>query len=470
MRAVEALGLLLLAGAASWQAPARIAEPFVPVAVTYRPELVRDRERAQADLEAIRTLGFNTIRVPIARATAGAAAGNQSVEDVDRVLDSASRSGLKVILQLDASSCRDTGAVLADAALFATATTEGGARHGSLYALALENSPPTGTCSPFIGDRLTQLARALRAKGHRIIATWTAEPAVLRLAAGEASGHDDRAVAASVDLYGVVVPPVSRTGFPDAVALGLALDGVRSAARDKTWMMVEAPSSQPPAAASPLRVTVWSAVSRGARGLIFGEWRVPDGHSGTSLVEPDGTLSVRARAAAGIARVIARNPALFAPLRPRPAKIAVAYGPGATGEFADRYRRLFERNLPTDLVHAEDLEAAASRYSMVLTGSAPADVAAAAKRFSEVRIANASGPLETRFLESSDVLMFIALNHADEPQRVTFTFSPDTQEAIWQNMETGTAVNFVAGPDGPRYSYSFAAKDALVLMIRKDIR
>ena len=50
------------------------------------------------------------------------------------------------------------------------------------------------------------------------------------------------------------------------------------------------------------------------------------------------------------------------------------------------------------------------------------------------------------------------------------TFAPDVQEAIWQNMESGAAVNFVAGPDGPRYTYNFGPRDALVLMIRKTIR
>ena len=66
--------------------------------------------------------------------------------------------------------------------------------------------------------------------------------------------------------------------------------------------------------------------------------------------------------------------------------------------------------------------------------------------------------------------MLIGLNHADTPQRVKMIFTPDTQEAIWQNMETGSAVNFVAGPDGPTYTYSFQPRDALVLMIRKNVR
>ena len=88
----------------------------------------------------------------------------------------------------------------------------------------------------------------------------------------------------------------------------------------------------------------------------------------------------------------------------------------------------------------------------------------------EVAIAGTTGVVEARFLESADVLMLIGLNHADTPQRVTMTFPPDTQEAIWQNMETGAAVNFIAGADGPTYTHTFAPKDSLALMIRKSIR
>jgi hypothetical protein len=66
--------------------------------------------------------------------------------------------------------------------------------------------------------------------------------------------------------------------------------------------------------------------------------------------------------------------------------------------------------------------------------------------------------------------MLVALNYSDAPQKVSMTFSPDTQEAIWQNMEMATGVNFVAGPNGPTYAYWFAPKDVLVLMIRKYIR
>jgi len=75
--------------------------------------------------------------------------------------------------------------------------------------------------------------------------------------------------------------------------------------------------------------------------------------------------------------------------------------------------------------------------------------------------------VEAHWLESPDALLLIAVNHAVEPRDVTITFAPAIPEAIWQNMLTGSAVNFVAGPAGPVYKRTFAAHDVLVLMIRK---
>jgi hypothetical protein len=88
----------------------------------------------------------------------------------------------------------------------------------------------------------------------------------------------------------------------------------------------------------------------------------------------------------------------------------------------------------------------------------------------EVRLDGAAGSVEARFIESSDALVLIAINHAETPQKVTMAFTPDTQEAVWQNIETGAAVNFVAGPNGPTYTHAFAPRDVLVLTIRKKLR
>lgn len=78
--------------------------------------------------------------------------------------------------------------------------------------------------------------------------------------------------------------------------------------------------------------------------------------------------------------------------------------------------------------------------------------------------------IDVKLLESPQALMIIGLNYAPAPQKATMTFSPDIPEAIWQNLETGTAVNFVMGKEGPFLEYTFAPRDALVLMIRKTLR
>jgi hypothetical protein len=88
----------------------------------------------------------------------------------------------------------------------------------------------------------------------------------------------------------------------------------------------------------------------------------------------------------------------------------------------------------------------------------------------EVRIDRAQGLVEARFLESADALVLIGINHSEEAQTVTMTFTSETPEAIWQNMETGSAVNFVAGAEGPTYTHTFAPRDVMVLLIRKALR
>jgi len=88
----------------------------------------------------------------------------------------------------------------------------------------------------------------------------------------------------------------------------------------------------------------------------------------------------------------------------------------------------------------------------------------------EIRIDGGAGHVEARFLESSEAIVLIAINHGDNAERVTFRFGPDIPEAIWQNMETGASVNFVQGADGPTYSHTFAGRDVMVLVRGKRLR
>ena len=321
-------------------------------------------------------------------------------------------------------------------------------------------------------------------------------------------------MATVVDQYGASVPPdLARAVTLAPVQLAFALDGMRSATRDKGWQMagrtVTSRGPDVPSAAD-LRLATWAALSRGARGVMYSEWRTSAPNVSGGLVESDGTITDRARMAGTLARVVGRNPALFAPLRPRAARVAIVYDPrpsatqaATTGALSNAYRALFDRNIQVDFIHLDEVATGmAGRYALVFAGavsSLPVPAADALKAYAaaggtlvsasppfgdqqvaqavaragvnpEVRIEGATGPVEARFLESADVLMFVGLNHAAAPQRVTMTFTPDTQEAVWQNMETGAAVNFVAGPNGPTYTYSFGPRDALVLMIRKSMR
>ena len=117
----------------------------------------------------------------------------------------------------------------------------------------------------------------------------------------------------------------------------------------------------------------------------------------------------------------------------------------------------------------EDALAAAASFADVITRNS-ALFAPLRQSARAVRIQSASPDIFARFVESSDAILLVAANLTDSVQSVTLEFSPDTPEAIWQNMESGTAVNFVAGPDGPIYSRSFQPHDVVVLMIRKQLK
>jgi hypothetical protein len=117
--------------------------------------------------------------------------------------------------------------------------------------------------------------------------------------------------------------------------------------------------------------------------------------------------------------------------------------------------------------HPGALEAAASFADVVTRNSA---LFAPLTASSRVVRAVPSTELFARFVESAEAIVLVAANMMDVDRRVTLTFAPETPEAIWQNMESGAAVNFVAGPDGPTYTRTFPPHDVIVLMIRKQYR
>lgn len=265
-----------------------------------------------------------------------------------------------------------------------------------------------------MGDPAT-IARdlaAVRRAGFNAITTWInwreAEPArgsyslaqVERLIA--AAAQADLKVA--VRVFAGAPPPWAKDAADDRRRF---LAAVTSRLRKAPQVMSVEPAEPVTPATSPIRVgkgakspaearlEFWALLARGPQPVMF--------------VDAGGGVGAGVLSLGETAGIVTRNPALFAPLRPRAG--------GVRG----------------------------------LTGASGA-------------------PVEVTLLESPEVLMIVGLNYSPAVRKVTINFSPDIPEAIWQNLETGTAVSFVMGKGGPFLEHTFSSRDTLVLMIRKTLR
>jgi len=491
-------------------------------------------------------------------------------------------------------------------------------------------------------------ADASAPRGARPVSSHSDAPAIMLSPLSGFGNPDDWWMTRSVDHYGTsIYPKHAAAATPwSPVRLTSALDGIRSAARDRGWWIGELQAGQgatgvrvaAPVTGADLRLWGWASMSRGARAISYYAWYpMSSGYesNGYGMINLDGTMTDRARVAGDFAGVIARNSALFAPLRPHPSRVAILYNrlsymvggntvaPGTVvrNSMLGIYRALFEQNIQADFIHPDEIvSGAASQYDVVYLsypvmlqqpvadalkayvraggtlisearpawndergaanvripgagldeifgarerelrpgdtitftmerdldgalaplagraftglafaehldvtgasarvlarfagdGNRPGDPAivmsshgsgrailigtfpsaafeqdpdkmratgellqrlvASAGIAPEIRIDGAPGLVEARVLESSNAILIIAINHGEAAQRVTFSFGPDIPEAIWQNMETGAAVNFVQGATGPTYAHTFRPRDVMVLVRGKRLR
>jgi hypothetical protein len=163
------------------------------------------------------------------------------------------------------------------------------------------------------------------------------------------------------------------------------------------------------------------------------------------------------KVADGIGIVTVRNDSTATQVRQ---EAWVSIGRGYRGVLFDSWTMLRQ--------NAEVLEAAASFADIVTSNSAL--FAPLRQSTRAIGVDAPTSDIFARFVESDDAMVLVAANQTDSSQRVTLKFSPDTPEAIWQNMESGAAVNFVASAEGPIYSRTFAPRDVVVLMIRKQYK
>lgn len=216
---------------------------------------------------------------------------------------------------------------------------------------------------------------------------------------------DDWTMARQVDYYGTSFYPKHSTFVDrDVPWRGALLDFARSfgyADRRDGFYIGELQAGfgtialNVSAAVTPadIRTWAWSALSRGAKGINFYAWYpMSSGYEsgGFGLIQLDGTITERARAAGAVARAVDLNQPLFLAARPPQARVAVVYNPlahfvggreratayaGPQGETAgiERdsllgvYRALFSRNVPLDYVHINELsEAVLQQYRLVI--------------------------------------------------------------------------------------------------------
>ena len=494
-----ALALALLAPAR--HAPQRSAEPFVPVGVWYgggtsrAPMVSRnaapERDAWRRDLQAIKSLGFNSIKTWVDWASTEPVRGQYRLDALEQVLSLADDVGLRVIIQIytdaapewlgkrypDSSFVTDQGArigsqaspgycldhtgVRADMTAFIGAVSTAAARHASFYAVDVWSEPhivnwvwfntPVEFCyCPYTQARFREWLKlryrtlaALNAAWYRTFASWDEVEAPrfgtilsytdfidwktfvaaklqedLKLKADASAARGARAVSRHSDAPAIMLSPLSGYGNPDdwwmsqvvdhygtsiypkhasaatpwsAVRLASALDGIRSAARDKGWWIGELQAGQgatgvrvaTPVTGADLRFWGWAAISRGARAISYYAWYpMNSGYesNGYGMIELDGRITDRARIAGEFAGVVARNGGLFGPLRPHPSRVAILYNrlsymaggntvaPGLVvrNSMLGIYRALFEQNIQVDFIHPDEVIAGrASDYAVV---------------------------------------------------------------------------------------------------------
>jgi beta-galactosidase GanA len=201
---------------------------------------------------------------------------------------------------------------------------------------------------------------------------------------------DDRKMSDSVDFYGASIYPkhawtikpwspfYRAAGLDFVRSMGLGNGGFYIGELQAGYGVFGMKMSYPVVAAD-LRDWMWSAVAYGARAVnIYAYYPMSTGYEagGYGLVELDGKVTGRAEAAGAIARAITATMDLFLAARPTRAGIAILYNPlshmvggqqSYTGEgqtvgvnnlsesLQGIHRAFFERNIPVDFLHVDDL-------------------------------------------------------------------------------------------------------------------
>lgn len=208
---------------------------------------------------------------------------------------------------------------------------------------------------------------------------------------------DDFLMAEQVDYYGVSIYPKHNrpeNHWPHWRLMSI-LDFQRSANRmNRGWYIGEMQAGDgsiallqsDPVTPADHRLWAWSSIANGARAInVYAYYPMSSGYEsgGYGLINLDGTLTERARATGGIARVVDANQALFLASHPVPARVAIVYNPlsqlvggaqrrqdwpqASQNSLIGYYRVFAENNIPVDFIHRNELESSdLSQYRLVV--------------------------------------------------------------------------------------------------------
>jgi beta-galactosidase len=246
----------------------------------------------------------------------------------------------------------------------------------------------------FIDDKLAEDLKtrvdAVRSADHvHPITSHAAAPALFTSPTDGYGEPDDWKMTESADFFGTSLYPkhAESTRPWSYPMLAAALDFSCSAGHSfgKGFWIGELQAGQgatgmriaDPVTAHDERYWMWQAVAHGAREIAVYAWYPMSSgfeSNGYGLINLDGTLTERARAAGRVANAIARHGAELLQSTPTRAQVAILYnrlsymvggsqpslsklGNAERDSLLGLYRVFFEKNIPVDFVHAEDVAA-----------------------------------------------------------------------------------------------------------------
>ena len=198
---------------------------------------------------------------------------------------------------------------------------------------------------------------------------------------------DDWEMAKQVDVWGTSLYPkhIGESMPLDSAWRGVALDATRSSSdtQGKDYWLgelqggdgVEGIRFGEPVTPQDIQMWAWSAIARGTKGLNFYAWYpMSCGYegSGFGLINLDGSITERARAAGKVGKIVDQNMDLFLNAKPPQAEVGIVYDIYSyimlacsreraseivnivSSALTGTYRALLEENIPVDFIHIND--------------------------------------------------------------------------------------------------------------------